>query len=713
MTTPSELVWRRLHWPSPLSSDLALQLLQRLSGDERRSAVLFEARAAEGAVSHYMATAAHNIRELSATVGSMITGTDHEAAKASGQTASVRLTINGSALALLDRSAEAARAVLAALSAARFRGEALTLQIAMGRGIAPRLHGRVVADPTQSLFSLLARGARPASGDVDKSLRAKAAESGFRVIVRAGVTANSPGRRRELLSGLLAALRVVQAPGTRLDFIADRSRLDDLPSRGWLTLSATDLRSLLGWPLESQNLPGMPSPHPKLLAPPRTLAKTDRTFAISNAPGEEKPIGIAIDDALFHTVVLGPTGSGKSTTLTYLISGDLKAGRSVVVLDPKRDLVSDVLERIPASRADDVVLLDPTQTESPVGLNPLIVPGTSPELIADGILGIFRDLFPSAFGPMTSDAIHASVLSLAYVPNATLTMLPRLLTDARYRRGLLAHIRDQEDLLVFWDAFEALSDRQRSQFIGPVLSRLRQFLLRASLKRTLDQPEPRFALSDLFTSPRVLLVPVNSGQLGNEAARLFGSLLVSQLWHLTLARASQPQAARLPVSIYIDEAQEFIRIGDLADALARSRSLGVAWHIAHQFRAQMPVEMRSAIDANARNKIIFGLPSDDAKAMATMAPELTAEDFMSLPKYAAYVRLMAKGQQLNWISAQALEPLPRISDPDELAERSQRRYGFQLPSPEDHQSAGVHLGEATTAFKPHDDAPIGRKRRSP
>ena len=81
-------------------------------------------------------------------------------------------------------------------------------------------------------------------------------------------------------------------------------------------------------------------------------------------------MGIPIKDALFHTHLLGPTGSGKSTVLENLILADINAGLGTLVIDPKGDLVSDLLERIPAHRHADVVILDPT-SPTPVGFNPL------------------------------------------------------------------------------------------------------------------------------------------------------------------------------------------------------------------------------------------------------------------------------------------------------------------------------------------------------
>jgi hypothetical protein len=201
---------------------------------------------------------------------------------------------------------------------------------------------------------------------------------------------------------------------------------------------------------------------------------------------------------------------------------------------------------------------------------------------------------------------------------------------------------------------------------------------------------------------------LNTGLLGNDAARLLGSLLVGQLWQLSLARTTTPLAKRAPVSIYIDEAQEFLRLGgELADALARSRSLGVAWHVAHQYRDQLPVEVRAAVDANALNKIVFGLGVKDAREMATMAPDLAPEDFMALPMHAVYVNLMRRGERTGWMSGVTLPPPPKTSKPAELIKRSRERYGAEKPENADE-------GEPTDGnpSNPAPSAPIGRRPRS-
>lgn len=267
----------------------------------------------------------------------------------------------------------------------------------------------------------------------------------------------------------------------------------------------------------------------------------------------------------------------------------------------------------------------------------------------------------------------------------------------------------------FWVQYDQKSPGQQAAAIGPVMTRLRQFLLRPGVRAVLDQPHPAFDLADLFTKPRVLVVSLNKGLLGTQAASLLGSLVVSQLWQLILGRAAVAPEDRKPVSIYVDEAQHFLQIGDLKEALEQSRSLGAAWHIAHQDRWQMPDKLLRALDANARNKIIFGLEDAEATTAAKLTG-LTTEDFAQLPPYEIYTSLQSGGARTGWFSARVLPPPKAISSVEAITAEAEARYGTQERIVSD-PAASEPTCDDTMPANEHDDPdadePIGRAKRSP
>ena len=714
-----EWVWHQLWWPRPLTPDLALELLDRIAADRNLGNVVFEARAERGHVSYFVGVRSHHSRALASLITAHIPDARLAIPRSSARphiTYSGRLKVSHPSLALnVDRVTAVTRAVLAGLASATETDEALVLQVVIGTRLSPRFVSSDVIDPTQRWFDILLKGVQSANSDTRTSLKTRASLHGCKVTIRIATTAETKERTRVLITSLLGGLRVAQAAGVRINLsLENKNRMihASLPWRWPLAMSSRELVALMGWPLDKSGdvqLPGHPPAHPRLIAPPDNLVSSNRPFAEATAPGVNLQIGISAQDSLQHTLLLGPTSSGKSTAMLALIMDAVRSGRGVLVIDPKTDLVNDALSRIGDDRRDDVVVIDPTDPR-PVGLNPLRGSGRHAALTADSMLSVFKELSGESWGPRTEEVLASALMTLATHDGATLTMLPALLTDERIRRRLTRTVSDQLGLGSFWAGFEAMSPQQRAQVIAPAMTRIRQFLLRPQLRAVLGQADPKFDLADLFTKNKIVLISLNRGQIGTESARLLGSLVVGQLWPLILARASLPPERRRIVSVFIDEVQDYLALPtDLEDALSQARSLGVGFTIAHQYRRQLPPNLRSGVDANARNKIIFGLNSDDALDVARQAPALTAEDFMYLPRFGIYTTLMNNGSKTGWFSARTLPPEPATRDPIELRVRSAHLYGRDAQEVEAELIRQAGLKPVTSANPDDPDEPIGRR----
>ena len=192
---------------------------------------------------------------------------------------------------------------------------------------------------------------------------------------------------------------------------------------------------------------------------------------------------------------------------------------------------------------------------------------------------------------------------------------------------------------------------------------------------------------------------------------MLGSLIVGLTWTLALSRAGIPAEKRHIVEIYIDELQDYLSLPtDLSDALAQARGLGVGLTLAHQYRDQLPLDIRSGVDANARNKIVFGLNSRDAKDMAAMAPELTVEDFMTLPRYQIYTSFQSNGRNVGWVQGKTLPPPPALRDAADLKAKSQATYGVPAEQIE-QEYLSIFTTNNSTAGENSGDINIGRKKR--
>ena len=88
-----------------------------------------------------------------------------------------------------------------------------------------------------------------------------------------------------------------------------------------------------------------------------------------------------------HLYIVGQTGTGKSTLLLNLIAQDLVTGAGLALLDPHGDLAEAVLLHIPRDRSNDLVYMNPADSERPIGFNPLsAVPEDLKPIVADGVV---------------------------------------------------------------------------------------------------------------------------------------------------------------------------------------------------------------------------------------------------------------------------------------------------------------------------------------
>ena len=251
-----------------------------------------------------------------------------------------------------------------------------------------------------------------------------------------------------------------------------------------------------------------------------------------------------------------------------------------------------------------------------------------------------------------------------------------------------------------------MSPGAQAQAIAAPMNKLRQYLLRPSLRAILGQADPTFRLRDVFKDNKVVLVPLNEALIGPITAQLLGSLIVAETWSATLERASEADPASRPATVVIDEVQQYLHLPvSIDDALSRSRSYGVGWHLAHQHRAQLPHSTRAAVDSNAKSKIVFGLlDPDDASAMAKQAPGLQAVDFLSLGQYQAYANLTAEGAPTGWALVRTLPAPEPTGQAEQIRSRSRERYASPVP-----QATGPDNSSAGTG----DGDDVGRKRRKP
>jgi hypothetical protein len=630
------------------------------------------------------------------------------------------LTMTTGARPLASARAEAASsALLAALQPVGGNDEVRVQWIFTSAGTPEPVHTASTKKEDRNWSSYLAEGTLPRDAEAVQAARLKLREPLLGAVARVGVVSQDTRTARALFHRVWNNLHILNAPGVRLrrrvlpsKTVARRMAGRTFPIIRWpLLVNVGEAAGLIGLPVSGIHLPGLSLGTARQLPPSPAMASRGVVLGVSNYPGmTNRTVALTADDRLRHMSVLGPTGSGKSWFLANLILQDIHADYGVVAVDPKGDLITDVLARIDARASERVIVLDASKREWPIGFN-ILGQAHSEEardLIVDNVVHIFRDMWSAYWGPRSDHIMRGALATLvsSKAPDGsafTMQEILPLLTNPAFRRQVTGTEQLPRSLRTFWQWYDSMSDGERTQAIGPVLNKVEAFLGRTPIRLMLGQSEG-IDLSAVFRERKVLLVSLAKGTLGTETANLLGSLLVSAVWQATLARVTVPAVRRRPVFAYIDEAQDLVRMPlAIADMLAQARGLRLSLTLAHQYLAQLPEPVKAAVLGTVRTQVAFAVEHDDAGVLARRFGPLTQDDLKGLATYEIAVRPCVSGTTLAPVTVTTV-PLPEvIRDADALARASRERFGVPRGDVEAaiETRAQVGSGEAT----------LGRTRR--
>ncbi|WP_083507173.1 type IV secretion system DNA-binding domain-containing protein [Frankia sp. ACN1ag] len=493
-------------------------------------------------------------------------------------------------------------------------------------------------------------------------------------------------------------LRRLRLPDPPRLLAARRLRRGDLVSVG-------ELAALAHLPVDTA-VPGLARAGAAAVAPPAGIPDAGpgvKTLGRTEA-GRRRDIGVDVAAARHHLHILGATGSGKSTLLANMILDDAAAGRGVVVIDPKGDLVTDLLDRLPPDAADRLVLLDPDDPAPPPVLN--ILDGPDAGLATDQLVGIFRRIWADSWGPRTDDLLRSTCLTLLSgrrpgQPAPTLVDIVDVLTDPRARRAAAAKVSDPI-LGGFWDWYSELSDGARAAAVGPLMNKLRALLLRDFARAALAGGESTIDVPAVLDRGGILLVRVPKGAIGEDGAQIIGSIVLAKVWQAALRRAAVPPARRADCAAYLDECQNFLTLpGAIEDMLAEARGYRLSMVLAHQHLRQLPADLADALSTNARSKVFFAVSPRDASELARhVTPVLTHHDLARLPAFTAASRLIVDGADSAAFTLRT-RPLPGAVPGRAAGLRAAARRHTAAPT------AGVHEPRPRPAADPRPGQPHG------
>jgi len=377
----------------------------------------------------------------------------------------------------------------------------------------------------------------------------------------------------------------------------------------------------------------------------------------TNFRGSQSVFGIKPVDRRRHIYVIGKTGMGKSTLLENMIYSDIHAGKGVGVIDPHGDLADSVLSFVPASRTNDVMLIDPADAEYAVSFNMLenVNPALN-SIICSGLVGIFKKIYADSWGPRLEHILRNTILALLEYPGTTMLGILRILQDADYRRKVVKKIEDPVVKSFWLNEFEMMQDKNRVEAISPIQNKVGQFLSSTVIRNIVGQVKSSIDLRFAMDKGKIVIINLSKGKIGEDNSSLLGAMFITKFQLDAMSRANVPESERRDFYLYVDEFQNFAT-DSFATILSEARKYKLNLTMANQYIAQMPDEVRDAVFGNVGSTLAFQVGFDDAEYLSQQFGEqVLPNDLVALSKYTAYMKLLVDGMPTKTFSMLTMPP---------------------------------------------------------
>jgi hypothetical protein len=430
--------------------------------------------------------------------------------------------------------------------------------------------------------------------------------------------------------------RLIPLPNDIYDF---QTRLNDIylrqSHRLGMLLNSDELITLLHFPSENIVSKKLFGSSRKTKEAPMIAMNKAYVLGTNFHNGITNDVTIGIEDRLKHTHIIGATGTGKSTLIANLIIQDIQKGIGLVLFDPHGDLIDDVISLVPKNRLEDIVLIDPSDTDYPIGLNILQAhTDIEKEVLSSDLVASFRKYATSWGDQMNSVLGNAIQAILENTEGGTLNDLRRFLIEKDFRQSLLRTVKDPA-IQYYWQKEYPLL---KSNSIGPILTRLDTFLRPRSIRNMVIQ-QKGIDFEALLNSNKIIFLKLSQGLIGTENSYLLGSLILSKI-HQAMFRRQQ-HTERTPIMLYLDEFQNFIT-PSIKEMLSGIRKYNVGLTLSHQDLQQLQredSELLNSVLGNINNRIVFRVGEPDAKKLQDGFSDFDFSDLQNLSRGEAIIRI--------------------------------------------------------------------------
>ena len=386
--------------------------------------------------------------------------------------------------------------------------------------------------------------------------------------------------------------------------------------------------------------------------------------------GKPRPIRFPDDLLRRHHLYVARTRMGKSTLMHHLVTHKMREkaeGRdpdAIVVIDPHADLVAGLMEHVPDSLIDRVRLIDLADQRRAPGINLLDTRiFADRDRTADSVVRVARGLWEQ-WGPRMQSILEQTVKTLHEAnehpetdEGSQHTILDglKLLSDRKFRDGVLKRIEDPY-LLEWWARdFSSWHQQYRAEALAPVQTRLSYYASSKRARAILGQRRSTIDLRRTIHDGGILLVSTSQGTVGRDVAALVGASLLNLVDAVIREQGSLRLDQRRGALVVVDEMQSMPGV-DYESMLSELGKFGASFSLAKL--DDLSRTMRDTLLANVGCLAVFQVAGADARTLVwELGKErVTEDDITSLPVHHCYVRATVGKERMPAFSMMVRKP---------------------------------------------------------
>lgn len=393
---------------------------------------------------------------------------------------------------------------------------------------------------------------------------------------------------------------------------------------------------------------------------------------------------VGLEDRMYHTYLLGSSGSGKTNLIENIIAHDLQSDEDccVIVIDSQTQLT----EKLAALDIPNTTHITPKYDLAlnlfDVGYEDMKDRGIEGETLINKTVGLLSFVLE---GMMWAEFTNPQKTIFQYVIQLVISIkggniytFMDVLADGGHIKFAKEISQLDENMQRFFEVDFPSPDYKRTR--EAIRRRMDGLLLNPTFRRLFSATENKIDMFDEMANQKLILIDTNKPMLDDAPSAFFGRLFIALILRASYRRFGTG-ATKRPVYLIVDEAHEYFD-RSISDMLEQARKANIGLVVAHQSISQARgakggSNITDPLMVNTATKLIWTSFREDATKFAG-SMQVKAEDILNLPQFTFGMHSRKQGFVPIKGVPNALADFPKRTDTGELRGAMEAKYG---PSP--------------------------------